>query len=312
VAANAAALIRPTGVAVAPDGTLWIVDSSNLLFHVDAAGTITNLTKDLYGPEGLAVGPDGHVYIADRGAYRVGSPNDTGGVASFAGIEFRAGFSGDGGLAKKAKLWLPYDVAVDGAGNLYIADTGNNRIRVVNGATLKIDTIVGTGVAGFSGDGGQALDAQIGETRGLAVDAAGTTLLIADYGNSRLRRVDLTTGVITTIAGTGTGVVAYSPALTGMQTPLTHLLAVAVDSAGNAYIPAFYSDLGLLIVKIDPAGTVTRVAGGGHSAVPGASLLDWQLPPDVLGLAINSSTGDLYLCGADGRVYRLPGAAAAG
>lgn len=294
-----------------PDGTVWIVDASaNLLLHIDAAGNISDLTGGLYGPEGVAVGPDGHVYVADRGAYRVASPNGSGDVVSFAGIEFRAGFSGDGGLAKKAKLWLPYDVATDAAGNLYIADTGNERIRVVDGVTLKIDSIVGTGVAGYAGDDGPALDAQISESRGLAVDAGGTTMFIADYGNSRLRRVDLATGIITTVAGTGTGVVAYSPALTGLQTPLTHLLAIAVDGAGNAYFPAFYSDLKLMIVRLDPAGVITPIAGGGLTATPGASPLDWQLPPDVLGLAIDPSSGDLYLCGADGRVWKLPAAAA--
>jgi sugar lactone lactonase YvrE len=298
-------------VAVASDGTIWIVDSSNVVFHIGADGKISDLSAGLFGPEGIAVGPDGHVYIADRGAYRVASPNGSGDVVSFAGIEFRAGFTGDGGLAKKAKLWLPYDVAVDGASNLYIADTGNHRVRVVDGATLKISTIVGTGVSGFGGDNGPALAAQLNDSRALAVDDGGTVLFIADYGNTRLRRVDLATNVITTVAGTGTGAVAYNPSLSGLQTPLTHLLAVAVDGQGNAYIPVFYADLGLTIMRLDASGVMTRVAGGGRTSGTGTQPLDWQLP-DVLGLAVNRSNGDLYVAATDGRVYLVPGAPVAG
>jgi sugar lactone lactonase YvrE len=307
-------LTRASGVAVAPDGTIWIVDARldstlNLLLHVGADGNISDVAAGLYGPEGVAVGPDGHVYVADRGAYRVASPNDSGGAVSFAGIEFRAGFTGDGGLAKKAKLWLPYDVAVDAASNVYISDTGNERIRVVDGETLKIQTIAGTGVAGYGGDGGQALQAQISDARGLAVDSAGTVLLIADYGNSRLRRIDLATGIITTIAGNGGGALNYSPALTSLQTPLTHLLSVAIDAAGNAYFPVFYADLGLTIMRLDSVGVMTRVAGGGQLSDAGVPALDFALS-DVVGMAIDRATGDLYICAYGGKVYRVAGAAA--
>lgn len=308
VTATDAKLIRASGVAVAPDGTIWIVDASlNLLFHIGADGKISDVAAGLYGPEGVAVGPDGHVYVADRGAYRVASPNGSGDTISFAGIEFRAGFTGDGGLAKKAKLWLPYDVATDGAGNLYISDTGNERIRMVDSETLKIQTIVGTGVDGFGGDGGPALNAQISDARALAVDSAATALLIADYGNSRLRRVDLATNVITTVAGSGTGAVNYSPALTALQTPLTHLLALAVDGSGNAYFPVFYADIGLTIMRLDATGAMTRVAGGGLSSNIGVSALDFALS-EVIGLAIDPATGDLYICAAGGFVYRVPAA----
>jgi hypothetical protein len=308
VVASAARLIRPTGVAVAPDGTVWIVDASNVLIHIGLDGKISELAGGLTNPEGVAVGPDAKAYAADRGAYRIATPNGNGGTATFAGIQFIAGFNGDGRLAKKTRLWLPYDVATDGAGDVYIADTGNARIRVVDSETLKVQTIAGTGTSGFAGDDGPALDAQINDSRAIAVDQGATMLLIADYGNSRVRQVDLTTGRMTTIAGTGTGAVNYSSALTGLQTPLTHLLALAVDPQGNAYVPVFYADLGLIIMHLDPTGAMTRIAGGGQLAQAGVSPLELKLP-DVYGLAVDPTNGDLYICSSDGRVYRVSGAA---
>jgi len=307
VPASSISLTRPTGVAVAPDGSVWVVDSSNVLIHIGADGVISEIAGGLTNPEGVAVGPDGKAYAADRGAYRIATPNGSGGSATFAGIQFIAGFNGDGRVAKKTRLWLPYDVATDAAGDVYIADTGNARIRVVDSETLKVQTIAGTGTIGFAGDDGPAVDAQVNDTRAIAVEPAASAVLIADYGNSRVRRIDLATGQMTTIAGTGTGVVNYSPTLTGVQTPLTHLLALAVDGQGNAYIPVFYSDLGLVIMRLDSAGTMTRIAGGGQLAQGGVTALELKLP-DVYGLAIDPASGDLLICTSDSRVYRVPAA----
>ena len=143
------------------------------------------------------------------------SPNGTGDAVSFRGHRvsrrlhrrWRPGAEGKASAALRRRSGR--------RGQHEIADTGNERIRVVNGETLKIDSIVGNGATGYGGDDGPALQAQINDSRAVAVDAAGTTLYIADYGNSRLRRVDLSTHVITTVAGTGTGAVAYNPALSG-------------------------------------------------------------------------------------------------
>lgn len=309
LAATSAELIRPSGVAVGPDGTIWIVDANlSILLHVSADGTLADLASGLYGPEGVAVGPDGTVYVADRQNYRVVTPNGSGGVSRVAGDIFRAGSSGDGGLARRARLWLPYDVATDGAGNIYIADSANQRIRLIDAETLKIQTIAGTGTAGFAGDGGPATDAQIYGVQAIAVDDAATLLLLADTTNARLRRIDLTTGVITTIAGSAGNAITYDAALTGLQTPLTRISALAMDAAGNAYFPVFYGDLGLTIMRLDATGAMTRVAGGGRLSQVGVSALDFALP-DVLGLAIDRATGDLFICGSDGRIYRVPAAA---
>ena len=299
-------LVRPSGVAVAADGTVWIVDAhQGIALHVLADGTIGGMVGGMDGPEGIAIAPDGTVYVAERQAYRVVKLDGSGGTVRVAGDTYLPGFSGDGGLAKKAKLWLPYDVATDAAGNVYIADSANQRVRVIDAATLKIRTIAGKGTSGFSGDDGPALDAQIYGPRAIAVDPGATSVFIADTENMRVRKVDLITNVITTVAGNGAGTVAYSAALTGVQTPLTHLLALAVDAGGNVYIPVFYSDLGLVIMRMDASGTLTRVAGGGNSNVSGVSPLEFALP-DVLGLAVDTASGDLLIAATDGRIFRVP------
>lgn len=281
----------------------------SLLMRIGPDGTLSDVTNDLYGPEGVTVAADGTVYVADRGGYWVVSADGSGGVDRVAGAPLNAGFRGDGGPARKSLLWQPFDVAAVANGDLYIADTTNQRIRVIDAATGDIDTVVGTGNPGFSGDGGAAIDAEVYGPQAIAVDQAGTVLLIADSSNYRLRRVDLATGLISTIAGTGTGAVAYDPALTGPQTPITRIAALAMDSLGNAYFTVFWGDRGHIIMRLDPTGALTPVAGGGSTATPGVDAFDFALP-DVLGLSIDASTGALLICGADGKVWRIPGVAA--
>jgi len=134
---------------------------------------------------------------------------------------------------------------------------------------------------------------------------AGSVLYIADYSNDRLRRIDLTTGIITTVAGTGSGGVPYDPALTGVNTPLNRIVAVALDAAGNVYLPVFYNHPGTMIMRLDPSGTMTRVAGGGTSDVAGVPPSDLRLPA-VEALEIDPFTGALLICVQDGRVFSIP------
>jgi sugar lactone lactonase YvrE len=233
--ATEAHLLRPTGLAVAADGTIWIVDSNTgMLRTVTPDGLIHTVASGLYGPQGMCLTPDGVPYVAERGSYRVVTTNGNGGFRPVAGNEFHPAFKGDGELAKKAYLSQPYDVVSDAAGNLYIADTSNQRVRFIDALTGKISTIAGNGTYGFAGDGGLATDAELSSPEALAVDPAGTVLYIADYGDSRLRRVDLTTGIITTVLGSGAGAVAYDPNLTALQVAPTRLIAVALDSEGIA------------------------------------------------------------------------------
>ena len=150
-------------------------------------------------PEGLAVDLEGNVYIAARGEHRVRKVNAASGIittiagasaGSDSGIMgitvYQSGFSGDGGPAIDALLNDPEDVSVDEAGNVYISDTLNHRIRRVDVATGVIHTVAGTGVRGFSGDGGAAVNAELTDAAGLTVDPEGR-VYFADLFNQRIR-----------------------------------------------------------------------------------------------------------------------------
>src|SRR5207247_1934814 len=151
-------------------------------------------------PTGVAIDTSGNLFITDPENHRVRQVTaGTGIITTVAGIGV-AGFSGDLGPATNAELWTPTGVAVDAAGNLFIADQDNHRLRRVAVSTGTITTVAGTGIAGVSGDGGPARGAQLSVPYGVAVDAAGD-LFIADQGNFRIRRVAVDTGTITTIAG---------------------------------------------------------------------------------------------------------------
>jgi len=118
----------------------------------------------------------------------------------------------------------------------------------------------------------------------------------------------LATGTISTIAGTDTDALTNDPALTGPQTPLTRIAALAMDPQGNAYVTVFWGDRGHMVMRLDPTGVLTPVAGGGSSSAPGVDALEFALP-DVLGLAIDPRTGALLICGSDGKVWRVSGVA---
>ena len=203
-----AQLSSPVGVAVDAAGNLFIADSGNRrIRRVDPSGNISTFPRGyssdgvtLSGsPAGLAVDAAGNLFIADTSNSNIYRVDPSGRITIIAGIG-RWGFSGDGGPAAQAHLSTPSDVAVDAAGNLYLADEGNHRIRRVDSSGI-ITTIAGTGVRGFAGDGGPAVAAQLDHPRGVAVDATGN-LYIADHDNHRIRKVD-PSGTITTVAGTG-------------------------------------------------------------------------------------------------------------
>jgi uncharacterized protein (TIGR03437 family) len=211
-------------------------------------------------------------------------------------------FMGDGGPATAAQIGSIQGVAVDGRGNLYLSDTDNHRVRKVDTAGI-ITTIAGTGTAGFSGDGGAAVAAQLNLPYGLAVDAAGN-LYIADLGNNRVRRVS-PDGTIVSIAGTG----VEGDSGDGGQANATQLYAprdVAVDAAANLYIAEFE---GHRVRKVTPAGVIATVAGTGIAGLGGdggpATVAQLSFPA---GLAVDR-TGALYIADSGNNRVRkiLPG-----
>ena len=180
------------------------------------------------------------------------------------GAPWSGRYAGDGGAATNASLYFPSGVALDAAGNLYIADTSNNRIRKVDTNSI-ITTVAGNGTNGFSGDGGTATNASLGLPGGLGMNAvAGLcmdkqgNLYITDLGNNRIRKVN-TNGIITTFAGNGNN--AYSgDGGQAANASLSEPTGIAVDCSGNLYI----ADMGnSRIRKVDTGGYISTVAGGG-------------------------------------------------
>ncbi|MDA8184419.1 MAG: hypothetical protein M0035_08365, partial [Actinomycetota bacterium] len=192
--------------------------------------TVAGAADGLQFPVAVALNAAGDIFVADW-SNRVIEVTPSGAARTVAGTGV-AGFSGDGGPAVKAELDRPSGLAVAPNGDLYIADSGNNRVRMVSPNGI-ITTIAGTGVAGFSGDGGPAVKAELNDPEGLAIGPGGG-LYIADSHNQRIREV-LPGGAIRTVAGngevgyTGEGVPALSAAL-------NYPAGVALDSSGNLYI----------------------------------------------------------------------------
>ena len=153
-------------------------------------------------PFGVAIGPDGALYITEVGHHRIRRVDlNSQRITTVVGTG-RKGYSGDGSLAERADLNEPYEVRFDKHGNMYFVEMQNHIIRRVDAKTKKISTIAGTGRAGFSGDDGPATQATFRRPHSIALDGNGS-LYVADIGNHRIRRIDLETGTVETIAGTG-------------------------------------------------------------------------------------------------------------
>jgi sugar lactone lactonase YvrE len=282
-AGKAALLHEPYSVAVDGAGNVYVADEYNARVRkISATGVISNFAGDgLYGaftggvaatatslldPYGVCVDKDGNVYIADNDADAIYKVNTAGIITSVVGNGIEC-HSGDGGPATAASLNRPRGVAIDLAGNMYIADYSNDCIRKVDASGI-ISTYAGTTYAGYGGDGGPASAAGLLNPTGVAVDVHGN-IYIADQGNIRVRKVDAS-GIISTIAGNGT------PGPYGDGGPATAAnldvpWGVTVDAAGFVYI----ADQGnSRIRKIDASGTLNTVvgsAGWGYTGDGGAA-----------------------------------------
>ena len=245
-----------------------------------------------FGSTGLAVDVQGNVYIGGGDgpdiAYRVIRVDPSGRVTTVAGTG-EPGNSGDGGPAVEAQLRGVWDIALDLRGNLYIA--GNSRIRRVD-TNGVITTIVGGGSAGFSGDGGPAVDAQIDRVTGVTVDGLGNVYFI-DYRNGRIRRID-TSGIITTVAGPGDK--KRNECFFGEGVPATQAIFCGpehldVDRSGNIFVADTYNRR---IRRIDTSGIINTIAGNGSQAFSGDGG-----PATLAGLSKISAVA----VGPDGAVY---------
>lgn len=250
--ATSASLRTPSGVSLDSAGNMYIADYNNhRIRKVDAAtGIITTVagtgtagfsgdggpatSASLYLPHGLCLDSAENIYIEDHLNHRIRKVNGTTGVITTVAGNGIATFSGDGGPAISASLRSPSGVYVDSAGNIYIADRDNQRIRKVDGSTGIITTVVGNGSANYSGDGGLATSASLNGPAGVRIDSAGN-LYIAEFYNQRIRKVDGTTGIISTVAGTGSAGFSGDG---GQSTSasLNFPSELFLDSANNIYI----------------------------------------------------------------------------
>jgi len=207
-------LKTPTGLTFDNFNNLFVADLANLRIrkvNLDTGSSITlvgekseterpNINASLGGPFNVVFDKIGNLYVSINGDSKVSKIEFSTGIISTVAGTGISGFSGDGDLAKNAQLSNPTGLALDNNGNLYISDTGNERIRKVDLTTNLITTIAGTGVNGFSGDGDLAINTQLANPLGLAVDKD-NNLFVVDRGNNRVRKINTSTGIISTIAG---------------------------------------------------------------------------------------------------------------
>ncbi|HYR43985.1 MAG TPA: hypothetical protein VER98_13230, partial [Terriglobia bacterium] len=282
----------PTSVAVDGSGNLFIADTNNhRIRKLDTTGIITTVAGDgnprffgdngpartasLNSPHGIYFDSRGNLLIADTGNQRIRRIDANGIISTIAG-NGEYGFSADGTSALAAQLAGPKGIAVDVDDNLFIADSGNSRIRKITRSDSRIRTIAGTGEFQFYGDGGPAAAAGLSVPGGVLVDGAGN-VLIADFENRRLRKIDATTGIITTIAGNGEGAFLGDnvPATTAV---INYPLALTFDAAGNLFV----GDSDNRVRKIDMVtGLITIFAGGGN-------------PPDGIGDGGPARESDIF------------------
>jgi len=266
---------------------------------------IPAIDANLDQPSSVVLDGSGNMYIADSVHNRIRKVTaSTGLISTIAGTG--AGTDkGDNGPADKATLNNPSGVAIDGAGNLYIADAGNNAIRKITSATGIIATVAGDGKPGFKGDNGAATAAELNGPLGVSIDLSGD-LYIADTANQRIRKVDLATKIITTVAGDGFqsagGFGGYKgdngPAI---EAELSLPFAVVWDPQGNMYIPDSANNV---VRRVDTQGTITTYAGNNSPGLggDGGPAIDANLHlPE--GLAVDPA-GNLYIADTQNSAIR--------
>jgi trimeric autotransporter adhesin len=217
------------------------------------------IAAELKFPYALVLDTSGNVYFSDAGNNRIRKIDIASGIITTIAGNGTQGYSGDGAAATAAELFNPGGLVFDGSGNLFFADAYNNCIRKINFTTGIITTVAGNGTSGFSGDGGPATAAQMKTPFAVKLDTSGN-LFIPDVNNNRLRKVDGTTGIITTIAGNGTAGYTGDGGL-ATAAELNAPTDVALDRVGNLY---FTQGGGSCVRKIAVStGIITTVAGNG-------------------------------------------------
>ncbi len=312
VAATATSVHGPYGVAIDGAGNIYIAEIGGYRIRkVNTSGVISTIAGlcGVFGYSGdggpataaldfetadVALDGAGNVYFSDVGNFCVRKVNAAGIISTFAGTS-TGGFSGDGGPATAANMYDPRGIAIDGPGNVYIADRGNGRIRKINTSGV-ISTFAGNGSFGYSGDGSPATAAAIGEPWYLTFDGAGN-LYFTDYSNSLVRKISAT-GIISAVAGNGTA--GYIDGCPATAAELNEPTGIALDGAGNIYVGDSHNHR---IRKINTSGIISTYAGNGSPGFGGdgyaatAAMLYYPV-----GVATDAA-GNVYI--ADGANSRI-------
>lgn len=276
-----------------------MLKQSNKLFAIcclaasaASSQTVTTLTREVRNPYGLVTGPDKALYICEIDRHVISRLDlKTKKLTIVAGTPGKSGYSGDNGPATQALLFEPYEVRFDKAGNLFFVEMKNHLVRRVDKKSGIITTVAGTGEPGFSGDGGPAVKAQFRQPHSIAFDPQGR-LVLCDIGNNRVRRIDLKSGLIETVAGTGEKLATPNGAPFSPQTPLNGPRAIDFDPAGNLYLALRE---GNQLYKVDAAsGQLAHLAGSGAKGYNAA-------PQPGLTAALNGPKGVAW--SPDGGLY---------
>jgi len=224
------------------------------------------LEAKLQGPFGVDFDKAGNLYFVEMTGHRVGRVDGKGILTIIAGTG-KKGNAGDNGPALQAEFDSMHSLAIGPAGNIFLADTWNNRVRKIDAKTGQITNFAGTGVKGFSGDGGPADKAQFGGVYCIALDPRGEQMYLADLDNRRIRAVDMKTGIVRTVAGNGEKGVPQDRA-EATKAPLVDPRAVAADAKGNIYI---IERGGHALRVVDANGRIRTVTGTGKQGATGDS-----------------------------------------
>lgn len=295
----ALAALLVSSASAAPDWTITTFAGTGTLGYSGDGGPAT--AAQINDPYGVVRGPDGAIWFCEHNGHRIRRVAPDGTISTIAGGPER-GYTGDGGPAKDATLDLPHELRFDAAGNIFIADTGNNAVRRIDAKTGIITTVAGgKQQRGYTGDGGPAAAATLRGPHSIQFDGKGT-LYICDVGNHVIRTVDPKTGIIVTFAGTGKpGPTPDGSPIAG--TPLNNPRSLDVDREGNLWL---VTREGNQVLKFDlKAGVIRHIAGTGAAGFTGnggpARLATLSGPK---GIALDAA-GNAWLADTESHTVRM-------
>ncbi len=270
-------------------------------FEPEGGAGIPAQSARINNPYGVVVGPDSALYFCEVDSGRTRRMDLASRLLTTVAGNGEKAYAGDGGLALYASFSAPHEIRFDSMGNLFVVSRDSHSVRRIDSISGRVSTVVGTGEAGFSGDGGAATAAQLRQPHSIAFDASGD-LLICDIGNQRLRRVDMSSGIISTLSGTGERV-ATPDSATLSGTPLLGPRSIDTDTAGKVYLVLRE---GNAVFELDIANDrLRRIAGTGERGYngDGGAAIDAAFNGPK-GIAYSAQDHSLYIVDTENHVIR--------